>query len=181
MAPLFFVSVVMWVLIVNRALFLRRMWAKNMNRKAAGDCVLQNQPPDPARFRGATALLVTRFIKSRTGEAMADRFILDEMVLTLVKSFDQRLSSIGVLARIAPLLGLLGTVLGMVGTFDILHEFGTGNSRALAGGISEALITTQTGLLIAIPGLYIHGFFIRRAENLKHRVASLGIYLKRFV
>ena len=57
--------------------------------------------------------------------------------------------------------------------------FGTGNAKCMAGGISEALITTQTGLLVAIPGLYMKGFLERRARNLKQRVARAGYYLSR--
>ena len=96
-------------------------------------------------------------------------------------SLDRHLAVIGVLATVAPLLGLLGTVLGMIATFDIIAIFGTGNAKAMAGGISQALITTQTGLLVAIPGLYMRSFLARRAENLKHRIASMGIYLQRYV
>jgi biopolymer transport protein ExbB len=76
-------------------------------------------------------------------------------------------------------LGLLGTVTGMIATFDVLSVFGTGNAKAMAGGISEALITTQTGLLVAIPGLYMKGFLDRRADNLIQRVQTVGYYLRR--
>lgn len=92
---------------------------------------------------------------------------------------ERGLALIGVLAAIAPLLGLLGTVVGMITTFNSIALFGTGNARAMAGGISEALITTQTGLLIAIPGLYMRNFLQRRAGNLKHQVESLALSLKR--
>jgi hypothetical protein len=64
-----------------------------------------------------------------------------------------------VLAAVAPLLGLLGTVTGMIATFDVLAVFGTGNAKAMAGGISEALITTQTGLLVALPDFTCKGFW----------------------
>jgi len=76
-------------------------------------------------------------------------------------------------------MGLLGTVTGMIATFDSIAIFGTGNTRAMAGGISEALITTQTGLLVAIPGVYMKNFLVRRSEILKQRAASLGMYLRR--
>ncbi len=78
---------------------------------------------------------------------------------------------IAVLAAIAPLLGLLGTVLGMIETFDVISVFGTGNARAMAGGISVALITTQTGLLVAIPGLIM-------SNRLGHKVAGLRTTLE---
>ena len=60
-----------------------------------------------------------------------------------------------VIAAIAPLLGLLGTVTGMISTFEIITEHGTGDPRMLSGGISEALITTQMGLVVAIPMLLL--------------------------
>ncbi len=69
---------------------------------------------------------------------------------------NRNLQMIGVLATTAPLLGLLGTVTGMVTTFEIITEYGNGNPVLLAGGISEALITTQSGLLIAFPILLLH-------------------------
>jgi biopolymer transport protein ExbB/TolQ len=71
---------------------------------------------------------------------------------------EERLSApeqyLQVLVRIAPLLGLLGTVYGMVETFGVLHLTGARDPRALSAGISTALLTTQAGLLIALPGLY---------------------------
>jgi len=126
-------------------------------------------------------MLVNEFLARRSGEPETDRHILDETVMTLVSALGKYLTLIGVLARVAPLLGLLGTVTGMIATFDILAAFGTGNARGLAGGISQALITTQTGLLVAIPGLYMAHFLNRRAENLKHRIASVGMYLHRYI
>ncbi len=70
------------------------------------------------------------------------------------------------LSSIAPLLGLFGTVTGMISTFDAINFFGTGNVKALSQGISEALITTQSGLIIAIPGLFMGNFLKRRTTIL---------------
>jgi len=181
MIPLVFASLAMWTLILQRTLFLRRLHHKNMTREQAAVCLRENTIPEPGARRGATALLVTEFMKRRSGRRAVDRFILDETVMALVSSFDRHLAVIGVLAGAAPLLGLLGTVTGMIATFDSISLYGTGNARAMAAGISEALITTQTGLLMAIPGLYMRNFLTRRAENLKRRIASVGIYLKRHV
>ncbi len=101
--------------------------------------------------------------------------------MEIVSSLDRYLALITILAGIAPLCGLLGTVTGMINTFDIISVFGTGNAKAMAGGISEALITTQAGLLVAIPGLYLSNFLRQRSHNLKQRVSSVGIYLTRFL
>jgi biopolymer transport protein ExbB len=175
------VSLVMWILIINRAVFFRRLYQKNMSRKLAGEFVKTGRIPDPEAYTGAISLLVAAFLKKRTGTPELDVYILDEIVMALTGSLDRYMSTIAVLAQAAPLLGLLGTVLGMIATFDIISFFGTGNAKAMAGGISEALITTQIGLLIAIPGLYMSSFLKRRAERLKQRIASVGMYLAQYV
>ncbi|MCP4119024.1 MAG: MotA/TolQ/ExbB proton channel family protein [Desulfobacteraceae bacterium] len=181
MFPLVAVSMVMWTLIINRLFFFHRIYRKNMPRERAGEFVKNNEMPPPEIYKGAVSLLVTRFLKHRTHNPGIDRYILDETVMELLAVLDRHLAFIGILAAVAPLLGLLGTVTGMMATFDIISMFGTGNARAMAGGISEALVTTQTGLLVAIPGLYMHGFLVKRAEKLKGLIASTGIYLQRFV
>ena len=179
MLPLVLVSLVMWLLIMDRAIFFRRLHRRNMSFQAAWEHVRAGRMPDPRRFGGAVSLLVARFISVRSGDVSLDRFILDETVLRINRSMGDYLPVIGVLAAVAPLLGLLGTVTGMIATFDVLAVFGTGNARAMAGGISEALITTQTGLLVAIPGLYMKGFLDRRARGLQQRIAAVGYYLRR--
>jgi len=181
MVPLAMVSLVMWVLIINRAVFFRKLYRHNMSRELAGELVRNNRTPDFQIYRGAVSLFVAEFLKKRSNVSELDACILDEVVMSLTASLDRYLAVIGVLAGIAPLLGLLGTVLGMVSTFEIISHFGTGNARALSGGISEALITTETGLLVAIPGLYMSNFLKRRAERLKQRIASVGMYLKQYV
>lgn len=179
MLPLVLVSLVMWFLIVDRLLFFRRLHRKNMNSRNALAHVRDRRIPDPKHFRGAVSLLVAEFLKRRSDDIRLDRHILDETVLTLSRSLDDYLAAIGVLAAVAPLLGLLGTVTGMLATFNVLAVFGTGNAKAMAGGISEALITTQTGLLVALPGLYMQGFLRRRARTLQQRIAAVGYYLRR--
>ena len=120
-----------------------------------------------------------KFLNKKTGKPELDKNILDEIVVEMVRSYDKYLTAIGALAAAAPMLGLLGTVLGMIGTFDTMAVFGTGNARSMAGGISEALITTQTGLLVAIPGLYMKSFLENRSVELKKSLAGIGMYIKR--
>jgi len=179
MVPLVLVSIIMWTLIIKKSLFLRQMRIKNMPRSMAAQLVKNNKLPDPKKYKGATAVLVAEFLRRRAIKPGVDRFVIDETVLAMGAGFDRHLAAIGVLAAIAPLLGLLGTVLGMITTFDIISVHGTGNAQAMAGGISKALITTQTGLLIAIPGLTMKNFLSSRAQSLKHKTASMGIYLQR--
>ena len=76
------------------------------------------------------------------------------------------LPTVAVLAAVSPLLGLLGTVTGMIETFQSITLFGTGDPKLMSGGISQALITTQLGLAVAIPLLLIHSFVQGRANAL---------------
>ena len=181
MFPLIIISLLMWGLIINRAFFFRQLYRKNISREMAGDFLKSGIMPDPKQYKGAIAYLVTEFLKRRSNKASIDSYILDETVLILTSSLNRYLSIIGSLAAIAPLLGLLGTVIGMVTTFDSIAIFGTGNAKAMAGGISEALITTQTGLLVAIPGFYFRNLLVQRANILQNRISSVGIYLQRYV
>lgn len=76
------------------------------------------------------------------------------------------LGLLGTIANIAPLLGLLGTVLGMIEAFNVIAAEGVGTPMTLGGGISEALITTAAGLTVAVPMLLIHRYLASRAEQL---------------
>ena len=90
---------------------------------------------------------------------------LDDAVLKEVPKLESGLNLVKVLAAVAPLLGLLGTVIGMINTFQAITLFGTGDPQLMAGGISEALITTVLGLMAAIPLLLLHAFAAGAARN----------------
>ena len=180
MIPILLISFIMWILIFNRVIFIKKLYAKNISREKTGKLVTQNLWPEK-QCQGVNSLLVREFLLNRSFNKKLDNFILDEAVLKITASMDKYLSTITVLSAIAPLLGLLGTVIGMMHTFNAITVFGTGNIKAMAGGISVALITTQTGLMVSIPGLYMSGWLNRRAQNLKIKTAATGIYLKRFL
>jgi len=169
---------VMWFLIIDRVLFFKRLQRRKMSLSKALEHIRENRQPDLQQEQGVIALLVADFLRQRKNSDQ-DAWIIDELVLKYSRRMTAYLPLIGVLAAIAPLLGLLGTVTGMMTTFDVLALFGTGNARALANGISEALITTQSGLLIAIPGLYMKGFLQRRAGALQQRLVLAGYCFKR--
>ena len=84
---------------------------------------------------------------------------ISEAVSHEVHDLEKYLNSLGTVAAIAPLLGLLGTVVGMIDVFTQITTVGTGNANALAGGISEALLTTAAGLILAIPALVMHRYY----------------------
>ncbi len=178
MMPLLLVSLLMWLLIVERAISLRRLSRAAMTGPQAWKHIRDNRVPKPGQG-GVVGLLVARFLDRKSGNHVLDRCILDELVFSLNRSLHRSLPLIGVLAAVAPLLGLLGTVTGMMGTFEVMAQFGTGNAKGMAGGISEALITTETGLIIAIPGLYMKNFLDRRAQGLSRQLIACGYYLRR--
>ncbi|MDX1459826.1 MAG: MotA/TolQ/ExbB proton channel family protein [Xanthomonadales bacterium] len=91
---------------------------------------------------------------------------LDEAILRETAPMESGLSFIKVLYVVAPLLGLLGTVVGMIATFQMITLFGTGDPRMMAGGISTALVTTVLGLVVAIPLTLFHSFLQGKAKSL---------------
>jgi biopolymer transport protein ExbB len=105
-------------------------------------------------------------LECRQMDRMEMENVLQEAILQEIPGLERFLSTLGMLAAIAPLLGLLGTVTGMINTFDIITQYGTGNPRMMSGGISEALVTTMLGLSVAIPILLCHTLLSRRTENI---------------
>lgn len=101
--------------------------------------------------------------------------ILYEHVLKLQPKLEKWLPLIAVTAATAPLLGLLGTVTGMIKTFNLITVFGTGDARALSGGISEALVTTEFGLIVAIPALVVHALLQRRAQGILSHLENTAV------
>ena len=84
----------------------------------------------------------------------------------VIHQLERYLNTLGTVAAVTPLMGLLGTVLGMISVFTEITTYGTGNAGALAGGISEALITTAAGLAVAIPSLVMHRHYTSRIESI---------------
>jgi biopolymer transport protein ExbB len=97
------------------------------------------------------------------GEVLEER--LEAVLLGQRLHFERRLPLLAVIATAAPLMGLLGTVVGMVKTFTLITVFGTGNAAKLSSGISEVLVATELGLAVAIPTLVVHGFLAHRINK----------------
>lgn len=95
---------------------------------------------------------------------------LDEIVMVSAERLRRGLPALAIFAAVSPLLGLLGTVTGMIETFQVITLFGAGDPRLMSGGISQALITTQLGLSVAIPLLLIHSFLQGRVDTLITRL-----------
>lgn len=91
---------------------------------------------------------------------------IEEAASHVIHDLERYLSPLGTVASITPLLGLLGTTVGMIKVFSEIMIKGTGDAQVLAGGISEALITTAAGLAVAIPALMMHRYFQRRIDGI---------------
>lgn len=100
--------------------------------------------------------------------------VIEESVLRQIPRLERFIATIAILAAIAPLLGLLGTVTGMINTFQVITIFGTGDPKMMSGGISEALVTTQLGLAVAIPLMLMHHFLGRRVDKILGDIEEKG-------
>ena len=96
------------------------------------------------------------------------QLVLDEAIIKELPKLEQGHSLIKLFSAIAPLLGLLGTVIGMIATFQSISLFGSGDPKLMASGISQALVTTVLGLLVAIPLLLGHNILVSFSKILLH-------------
>jgi biopolymer transport protein ExbB len=106
---------------------------------------------------------------------------LQEAILKEIPPMERYLSTLGMLAAIAPLLGLLGTVTGMIDTFHVITQHGTGDPRMMSGGISVALVTTMLGLSVAIPIMLAHTLLSRAVDNIIGQMEEKAVALVNIV
>lgn len=118
------------------------------------------------KFSGPFPHIITSCIDNRDLPPEELRITIEDEGRQQVRSLARGLVVLETIAGIAPLMGLLGTVLGMMRVFAIIQEMGVGQAKALSGGISEALITTVAGLFIGIPSLIAYNYFSSRSDSL---------------
>jgi biopolymer transport protein ExbB len=171
--PLVVVSIWMWALILRKVLLFYR-WRRK--EQSVLDCYRNYRNPGFVASPWQMDIL-EKVMDYRKSHLLPDKKSLARIQRPHHMAVAKHINTILVLAAVAPLLGLLGTVAGMIKTFDVIAFFGTGNARAMAGGISEALITTQTGLIVAVPGLILGNFLSRRAQRIKGRIERFSIGL----
>ncbi len=112
--------------------------------------------------------LIKVFKENKNKDLQTLELKMDESIVKSLPKIERGISTIKILAAIAPLMGLLGTVTGMIATFQSITLFGTGDPKLMAGGISTALVTTVLGLVCAIPLLLMHNFVATKSKGLIH-------------
>ena len=165
--------------VVAAAICIERAWVLQADRvapldllpptSAAGDRSTPTAPGDPLKDVPADSPL-GRILTAGIANARGDRNVMKEAMEgaagPVVHEMERHLTLLGTIAAISPLLGLLGTVIGMIRVFTTLVVGGAANPGVLAEGISQALVTTAAGLAVAIPALFFHRYFLRRVDEL---------------
>ncbi len=182
MVPILICSVLALAISIERLIALRRskmlpdgllgyVWTLYSDRELT--------PERLSSLRKGSALgtlIVAGLSNAKHGRELMKEAIM-ESASQVLHQMERYLNGLGTVAAIAPLLGLLGTVIGMIKVFTEIMVQGTGNASVLAGGISEALITTAAGLAVAIPALVMHRYFQRRISNLINQMEQEAIKL----
>ncbi len=137
-----------------------RVWQQIRDGKFSRDQLKALREDSPLGF-----ILAAGIANARHGREVMKESIEDAGG-HVVHEMERFLSTLGTVAALSPLLGLLGTVLGMIEVFNVVALRGSGEPAALAHGISMALITTAAGLVVAIPALFFHRWFTRRIDEL---------------
>lgn len=122
------------------------------------------------RLRGPIGRMIAEGVANLTESKELVEEAMYEVVIQAKMKLNRLLPFIAIAAAAAPLLGLLGTVTGIINTFKMITIFGSGDVKSLSGGISEALITTKFGLIVAIPALLLHAFLARKAKGIIGRM-----------
>jgi len=171
MVPIILCSVIAAAICVERFWTLRTSQIVPRNLLSQAWNWIKNNEMDNRRLRDLKVgsplgeILAAGIANHRRGREKMKESI-EEAAGHVVHELERYLNTLGTIAAITPLLGLLGTVIGMIKVFSAIKLEGTGNAQILAGGISQALITTAAGLTVAIPSLFFYRFFQRRVDEL---------------
>jgi biopolymer transport protein ExbB len=163
--------------VVATGISVERFWTLRAEQVAPSNLLFQvwtlikNNEMDSSRLREVKSdsplgQILAAGVTSRHQGRDVMKESIEEAAHHVVHELERYLNTLGTVAAITPLLGLLGTVLGMIKVFTAIKLEGAGNAAVLAGGISEALITTAAGLTVAIPSLFFHRYFQRKVDEL---------------
>jgi biopolymer transport protein ExbB len=172
MAPLLLLPVWALVLIVLKFIQFgsQKSRAKRQFKKVMG--FIENKENAQAlaylqKSKGTVARVLEHCLRYPQASRQAVEKSVREILINDIPQLGRYLNTLAVIAGAAPLLGLLGTISGMISLFAAVTHYGTGDPKFLAGGISEALITAKTGLAVAIPVLFIHDYLRNKKDRLQ--------------
>lgn len=171
MWPILVCSVLALAIIVERCWSLRRsvVAPKDLMSHIQGMTLgdrLTNEQIDAVRETSALGQILAAGLSRQTQQAFLIKDAIEEAGGHVVHELERYLNALGTIAATTPLLGLLGTVIGMIKVFSAITVVGVGDPQVLAGGISEALITTAAGLSVGIPSLMFHRYFLGKVNEL---------------
>jgi biopolymer transport protein ExbB len=178
MLPLVILAFLLALLISERVLFYWELSRNDITPDRLIDLLEKNSMPGGSRS-GICNQLLHLFLGAKKRYGKLDTMVIEEITKGFIPELKKNLLIIAALTKAAPLLGLLGTVSGMITTFNVMNIFGTGNAKAMSGGISEAMITTQFGLVVAIIGIYVSMILTRRARHFETLVREIGVHIMR--
>lgn len=171
-------GVITFFMVLFRAYLLYQN--KNLSPEQMEQYLSQKELPQTVESNAFTRIL-TKLFQAKTKNKEELEGIASEQLVREWTLIDRFGTLIIVAASAAPLLGLLGTVTGMISTFDIITEFGTGDPKLLSSGISEALITTMLGLIVAIPALILGSLLSAQSEKRKSQMEEMVLnFLNQF-
>jgi len=156
--------------IVQLYTFSKQLPSANILREALINGTIPKNIPES--FKQAFSDLSNRPQGSLSNLFYINRY--REILIAETERLEQGLSTMAVWINSAPLLGLFGTVIGMTQTFGVITLYGIGNPTLLSAGISLSLITTQTGLLVAFPGLILHNYLSNKKNKAIHSLINIG-------
>jgi len=187
LAPIFILGWFGWFLMIERYGYYFMLRGGNINGLGGFWRTLKKNGEEAAfkklerRRYGYFFALASDVRRHRDQGPVAVRNAMEETRHRISVSLSRSLRTISTCAAIAPMLGLLGTVSGMVHTFETIQLFGFGNPVLLADGISEALLTTQAGLLVAFPLMLAYNFLASRVENVEKEAWSEALKYESYV
>ena len=159
-------GVVGYVILGLGALGLLLAVACFINLVRIGQGVSKQQKSDQVIKGNPLGEIMQAYQDNRDADLETLELKLDEIIMRAAPSIERGVGGIKLIASVAPLLGLLGTVVGMIATFQAITLFGTGDPKLMANGISEALVTTMLGLVVAIPTLFAHSLVNSKSRRL---------------
>ncbi|MGV6850649.1 MAG: MotA/TolQ/ExbB proton channel family protein [bacterium] len=170
------------LLVILRVYFLKRSSASvSKIAKQVGDAISQGHIDQAMQRCAKPNSAICRVIQATLRNLDRDRDHLEDIISESILHESSHLNRFGgfilVIAGVAPLLGLLGTVTGMISTFDIITEFGTGDPKMLSSGISVALVTTEIGLIVAIPALIMGNLLSGWADRIKTDMEHAALHV----